>query len=723
MYNTRIAVQGIMGFKDIDLDLTKVSGDMIAIVGDNGEGKTTLLESIGHAGLYRKLPSREQGLYKYCTGKEAKIESEFQFGEDSYKTQILISPSGAKMEAYIFENGKALNDGKVGTFDDIVSKKFGSSELVLSSVFATQNKNGSFLELPKAKRKELFMSMLNLGMLQTISLYCGEMANKLRAEEDSVLIKFKSIEPACNVAIPDRASLTSEKDSLEQDIILLEQDRDLLKLALMKENTKSESRKQVEEQRKSIIKQISDLESRMFDARKKVASLESSTQNIKVLTSEESIKLELEADSLNILELRKQQKELEIKESEDSNHRVIIKLMEIRNKINSAEADIKNTTSKLDKCKSDSARLELVPCGGDGEYSTCPLISSSVSQKNSIPSIENEIATLRIKINDLKAEEKSSEIQPIDLSIIKMELKDILIKISKAKAASETLNNISLDRAKIESIKEKIEEANINIGYISLDLQIKNDELNGLPEPIISIADSLSFKLIKDIAVKESDIKNKKQSLHDTIMELGKIDVIKKNVESAAKIAGQLRDDIEKIRVNKGQWLHLSDAFGPKSIQAIEIDSAGPWISNIINDLLRSCFGARFSINLITQMPKADKTGMKDFFDVEVTDAEKNRTGLVNDLSGGEKVICSEAISLAISLYNSQVGDVKWDTLYRDECSGALSPKNALLYIKMLRRAIELGNFKRCFFIAHQPELIELADSRIVISNGRISIE
>ena len=158
-------------------------------------------------------------------------------------------------------------------------------------------------------------------------------------------------------------------------------------------------------------------------------------------------------------------------------------------------------------------------------------------------------------------------------------------------------------------------------------------------------------------------------------------------------------------------------------IQSFEIDSAGPEVSRIANELLFNCFGPRFSIRFVTQEAKADGKGYKDEFDVYVYDQRYDRWVSIDDLSGGEKVIVTEALALAIALYNREKNGVTWETLFRDEVSGALDDKHAPQYIAMLRAAREMGHFQRVYFISHQGRMREMADSRIIVSGGKLAIE
>jgi exonuclease SbcC len=440
-------------------------------------------------------------------------------------------------------------------------------------------------------------------------------------------------------------------------------------------------------------------------------------------TDEEVAKLQAEADMVGVYEQRKEDKEAELATAE----RIVAENKLAISKASSEESSIKQNISlrqeMLSKCIKDSEKLKEVPCGGEGEFSLCPLIKNSVDNKNLLPSMESHLVELSQRLLDAQVYTKT--LAPVDNSSSHLKL-DILDLKQRIEVARKARMDISIYKSKKNDstiLKQRIDDLSTQLLELIENIQGKEEEREDLLKQLSCAMDEEYTTLTKNVVSIDNDIAYYKSAQHQVMMDLGKVDAIKKNVESAQSETRKIEKELEHLRKEKGEWSHISYAFGPKAIQALEIDSAGPWVSDLVNDLLRSCFGTRFTINLITQAMKANKSGMKDFFDIEVIDAEKSRTGLINDLSGGEKVICSEAISLAIALYNGNVGGVKWDTLYRDECSGALSPKNALLYIKMLRRAIELGKFKRCFFIAHQPELVDASDNQIIIKKGKIELK
>ena len=112
---------------------------------------------------------------------------------------------------------------------------------------------------------------------------------------------------------------------------------------------------------------------------------------------------------------------------------------------------------------------------------------------------------------------------------------------------------------------------------------------------------------------------------------------------------------------------------------------------------------------------------MVDDFDVEVRNKNLDRTCLVDELSGGQFVLVNEAVNLGIAIYNMRQGEgIRYETLFRDETVGALDAANAKEYVRMLRRAMDLGGFHQVIFICHTPLVWELADRILSVGDGRV---
>ena len=190
-------------------------------------------------------------------------------------------------------------------------------------------------------------------------------------------------------------------------------------------------------------------------------------------------------------------------------------------------------------------------------------------------------------------------------------------------------------------------------------------------------------------------------------------------LEAARTRLAQVEAELGAARTEQEDYNYLAKVFGPDEIQLCEIQAAGPEVSILVNSLLEGCFDNKFEIRFRTQRPKADGKGMVDDFDVEVRNKNLDRTCLVDELSGGQFVLVNEAVNLGIAIYNMRQGEgIRYETLFRDETVGALDATNAKEYVRMLRRAMDLGGFHQVIFICHTPLVWELADNILSVGGG-----
>jgi exonuclease SbcC len=194
-------------------------------------------------------------------------------------------------------------------------------------------------------------------------------------------------------------------------------------------------------------------------------------------------------------------------------------------------------------------------------------------------------------------------------------------------------------------------------------------------------------------------------------------------LEAARTRLAQVEAELGTARTELEDFNYLAKVFGPEEIQLCEIQAAGPQVSTLVNALLEGCFDNKFEIRFRTQRPKADGRGMVDDFDIEVRNKNLDRTCLVDELSGGQFVLVNEAVNLGIAIYNMRQGEgIRYETLFRDETVGALDATNAKEYVRMLRRAMELGSFHQVIFICHASLVWEMADRILSVGDGRVVV-
>lgn len=166
----------------------------------------------------------------------------------------------------------------------------------------------------------------------------------------------------------------------------------------------------------------------------------------------------------------------------------------------------------------------------------------------------------------------------------------------------------------------------------------------------------------------------------------------------------------------------LARGLGPEGLQAVRVDAAGPEVGDLATDLLGACYGRRFAVELRTLREGTGARKDRETLDLVVHDARGGRPRVFGDLSGGEQVVVDEALRLAIAVYRARRAP-GLETLWRDEADGRLDPERAAGYPDMLRAAMRLGRFRRCYFVSHRPEVAAQADARIVVADGTARIE
>ena len=170
-------------------------------------------------------------------------------------------------------------------------------------------------------------------------------------------------------------------------------------------------------------------------------------------------------------------------------------------------------------------------------------------------------------------------------------------------------------------------------------------------------------------------------------------------------------------------WQTLARWCGRDGLQRLEIDAAGPVVSDLANQLLRVGYGARFSVDIVTQVATADGKDTKEKFTILVIDNKHGGEARdIGDLSGGEKVVVEEAVRAALSCYVNLRSRIRFKTLWRDETTGALDPENAPKYIAMLRKLLEMSGAEQVLFITHSPECAALADAQVQVADGQATI-
>jgi exonuclease SbcC len=689
---------------EVCVDFDSLGEGLIAIVGENGAGKSTLIGSVFGA-LFRQLPGQERSLYEFATHPQPEIDLTFSVNGAHYRSLLKIDPKSRQMESYLFNGeGKPLTNGKKEPFEELVRKCAGTPDFFLSSIFSSQKRTGNFLSLDRSERKELFIrELLGLDRLRLIAAAAKDKGDQVARTTLGLEGQARSLKELVEAGVEDPAEVQGQLTDVSSRVESLEAEKHVAQQRLLELQAAEASRKPLLAEVETLKQRLRKTDGEITETKRQIGRDESLLTGKKDLAdlTERGATL-----ATRIEELHRQIRE--IQSLETSNR-------DTERTVQTLDAELRANLAELERARVEREELAVVPCRGEGVYASCPKIRRAVEAGQKMPALEGEVATLSIEF----------EVQ-----------RGSLVQIATPSSElTRTLEGCERDRRKVDQERERYEELRA--------VEARRDErlkaLERLAQARTEVGEELSRKESALSAFSDLDAK-----MHDSRREIENADRLiascrherdgliarqaqikqhQDQLEAARTRLAQVEAELGAARTEQEDYTYLARVFGPDEIQLCEIQAAGPQVSTLVNALLEGCFDNKFEIRFRTQRPKADGKGLVDDFDVEVRNKSLDRTCLVDELSGGQFVLVNEAVNLGIAIYNMRQGEgIRYETLFRDETVGALDAVNGKEYVRMLRRAMDLGGFHQVIFICHTPLVWELADQVLSVDDGHIFV-
>jgi DNA repair protein SbcC/Rad50 len=354
----------------VSVDFDALGHGLIALVGDNGVGKSTLIGSV-FAALFRQLPGQKRSLYDFCTHAHPQIDLTFSVGGESYRSLLKIDPKARQMESYLFDGrGMPLANGKKDSFDDAVRKRVGTVELFLASIYSSQRRAGNFLGLERSERKQLFITqLLGLNRLRLISATARGFAEEADRQVVSLEGERKGLSQllATESDIESLEELAGQLNSVSTDLQHVEQARLAAEAALSELRARDVERKAGESSGAAVATQLK--------------KTETSIANLQRQQDEDSKQLVGQRDAGQVTE---QVRTLDARIDELHRQMEGVNAIEASNReveatIRPIEADLRARRDELARSERESQELAAVPCGGQGPYAGCVKIQRAWS--------------------------------------------------------------------------------------------------------------------------------------------------------------------------------------------------------------------------------------------------------------------------------------------------------------------------------------------------------
>ncbi|WP_298150757.1 hypothetical protein [Flavobacterium sp.] len=746
------------GKNEISLDLSALPEGLIAIVGPNGRGKTTVMDNL-HP--YRIMPSRatsysEKGFsfFDHISGSKAVKELIWEHKGVTYKSELVFTVKSKSTSAFLYvkegENWhpyhnldcSIVSDGKVTSYDAAVQDILGSAEIYFTSQYLAQ-KRKDLSSYGSTEMKSLLSDLLGIEKYRSLSRKAGETADTFKTvlatkqQEDSRLIgsqseldqieldqekrclamnehrlKISAMTQAIRAATQRTAIATENfekaKQRLAPEKLAAEIREAELRHASMQQqaNRQRIEKSQVIEHLKINHKKQSELIARESVIR------ESAVLATKLIAEIEDIDKTIADTRDGITELSKLKATVEGKQS-------TLNLMAEKGKVITVQMEDLNKVHSV---------IQIVPCHATQMVNSCPLLCHAKEAKSKEASFNKQLAEMRTQYVSLRndIETLAKKLIPTQnlekLLQASVEKKDQLAKqYEQVKVLAAELPVLEKAIAEVDHCQRLLiqEEESFERLKLKLDTDLRALE-SSIAEKKQAQLGSTELTELEKILISEQGIEREYTSQKEILeKELTDIAAIFESqnvrvVEMKKSITRRKALEVEIHSLNKEieDYTKLSIALGMKGIIALCIDDAGPALSRLTNVLL-DCFGSQYQIEIRTQRTKADGTKAEDFDIVVIDHKSPGKEKRLEFLSVGQKVWINECLSRAISLYLGENNGAAGSTLFSDETDGSLDVNKRLEFMRMKRKVLELSGCKREFFVSHAPACVDHADAVI----------
>ncbi|KDR37974.1 nuclease SbcCD subunit C [Caballeronia glathei] len=762
----KLTLEGFTGIRDgmkresVTLDLESLPDGLIALTGQNGAGKTTIMDNL-HP--YPIMPSRASKLsvdafsyWDHICGTSALKELEWEHDGIRYRSSFTFRKPGktGKAEYYLAYRGVdgtwrpaslpdgTVSDGKAESYNRCVEAINGSLETFFTSVFSAQNRR-PLASYGAGEIKTLLAELLGIDHLKALSAKAGDVARVLGKSLDSVQSELATLagkrQRKAEIEKSVVAQGTALRTAREQREGALEQANKLTQeratlAAKQSESTSVEARQRelgvrCDDLTKAMINAADDEQAATVRSQQRVIAL-----NRTVTTHQATLARQ---DAILGAAAKREEAELAIAREEakvESLQRVVGELEAKQTTLNALQVSLSSLMSEgttkaahFDTLSKQAAVVEQVPCVGHAMHSQCPLLTQALQAKAQADAQRISVADLRAKYREKKVQAEALAPVAVELTAKRGELKTVNDAIARARRTLQAATELAASKPLLDAATSGLEAAQADLRSITEEtagrISKYETEKARMAAELARIAEELTRLAAVDVTAAIATLDRSLASNRETVAALdGRIEALIRS-QSVLQAEGEaLVLELEKFSATQLRADHLSDeiahwkllakGLGNDGVVALTIDDAGPALTHTVNELLLACYGMRFTVEIRTQRALASGE-MREGFEIVVHDAEADSSKSVAVMSGGQKVWINECLTRGIALYLAQNTGQPYQTLFSDESDGPLDPQRKVQFMRMKREVLRQGGYQREFFISQTPELVAEADAVI----------
>lgn len=806
----KVRMKGWRCFPDeVSLDLDAIPGEVVAISGPNGVGKSLFSELAILGAIYRELPTHGN-IGDHATAKDSFIETVFEYGQTYKVTQSVDGRSGQGTTSLV-ANGVPVvgtETAKRTDYDKWAIGNLPPYSLVTATSFMPQESKG-ILGMKKGDRKALILRAKGVERYEVLSEAARKQSGAASKDLGETQAKLSEIgqhdlDHLREVCADWRSAMETETGNLaaaERELLRVRGEAGVRAGEIAAYQQLVRDRDALEAQRVSLEAKKRDLEERIKnnsglldkaeDIRSAVVSLAEIEANLNDLGKEDSAQRVLEA------ELTGELRDVRARFNGNAQHGVeltkrrneaaiIIEgkagVVESANAIVNRTRDIETVTAEIGRYKTEvehlqslvtsasstenqalrSGHVEIIsgvdpipraqraiedadnileeaaetPARLDGAKERLAQSEEALKQYQhslaghqanaarlpQIEAAEKVWAEALVELETVNALHQSLT-QESNQIIAKQEA--LAIEMSETQKKMESLERAALSLKPLAARTAPLAEAETKIaGYREQLGNLVDGELDPVWDKLGNLNDRLSEMVEPqplDVSDFEADVKVVQRALEQQRTGLILAERELSDAQTKETRRQELAIRIGELEKAVDRWNLVERTLGKNGLQADEVAAAGDEINDLTNELLRASGDNTFTVDLkTTRMTKDGKREVEDC-PINVYNSETGQWQEGSTLSPGQRAFVNLPLSLALAMIGCKESRVR-PTLFQDEPSAGLDPENRPKYLTMMRYAVEKVNASKIFFITHNQELMELADSVISINQGKVTM-
>lgn len=804
----RFRCRGFGPFKgELSVDLTGLapSDRLVAVCGENGAGKTTMLELFGPGAMWRSTPTRGS-LVSLATERDAFMETTLVCGEDRWMLRHLVDSVSGKSEALVLDASGAavLPDTKVAKFDTWAEAHLPAPSLYFASLFAPQGAGGFLGAKPSARKDVLLLTMgPEMERLEAYAVEAREHLKATKAELATLQARIADEESrGGDVAqlATERAGAVLEAQGSREKADRLAAQLDALKVEALRLEAAVEQARQLEERRTEATAAHADVAEALRVLEIRIAKNQgvlAQAVNIRAAVVEDAeLVAKAQADETELTRIaasfaaaladagqhRRDGEQAREREAEESGRRARLTAaleqaaaieqaakdrpaaqaasVAAAELVTEAEAELKRLNGQTreglggrvvglrtglgriaNQERPDLPTVALETLAGDDATAAAELqapamitaceatlaarraaavaAALAVNRLNELAARAGEVLAYRAALDEATAAEErwkavaaAADARHTEgqqrAQLIALEAKPFEDAKEPRRARREAL-------APLLKLAKPLDEAEAKLEEITPLAQKARADVERLAKALAALPAAQELPPLPDVEGAAREATAARQAADEAAKRLAHAEQRLELAKASSERLALLGDERAGVEAKLADWMRLAADLGKDGLQAMVIDGAIPELNALTNDLLHAAFGSRWTIDVRTQSSDAKGRRLLETLDVWFIDTERGREGLAETLSGGEKTIVAEALSLALTAIACRQAGADRPTLIRDESAGQLSPGKTRAWIEMMRRAADIIGVDRILFVNHNPETWELADARIEI--------